>query len=142
MSASFGTRHCALKRGALNPSNVFVKVDIDLSKADSKNFDGIIFVGGPGAEIYFEDKKCHELARKFYKENKVVAAICIAPSILANTGLLEGKRATAFPSQEGHLVMKRAKFKQTEVVVDGKIVTANGPKASRQFGEEIAKLLV
>ena len=71
-----------------------------------------------------------------------MAAICIAPSILANTGLLEGKRATAFPSQEGHLVMKRAKFKQTEVVVDGKIVTANGPKASRQFGEEIAKLLV
>lgn len=118
-----------------------VRVDVDLARADSKNFDGIVFIGGPGAEVYFEDKKCHELARKFYNENKVVAAICIAPSILANAGLLEGRRATAFPSQEGHLVMKRAKFKQTEVVVDVKIVTANGPKASRQFGEEIAKLL-
>ena len=104
-------------------------------------FGGIVFVGGVGAEAYFNDCKAQELVRKFNADGKVVAAICIAPGILANAGVLKGKKATAFPSEEGNLMEKGAIWTGQNVTVDGKIVTANGPKAAKEFGRKIAECM-
>ena len=118
-----------------------VKIDINLSDINVDEYDAIIFVGGVGAKVYFEDLKAHEIARESYEKGKVLAAICIAPSILANAGLLKNKKATAFPSEEDNLVSKGAIYTGNDVEVDGKIVTAKGPFAAKIFAEEIAKLL-
>jgi len=104
-------------------------------------FDGIVFVGGGGAGIYFNDYKAQELAREFNAKGKVVGAICIAPSILANAGMLKGKKATAFPSEEGNLRENGAVWTGQDVAVDGKIVTANGPKTAKEFGRKIAEYI-
>jgi|TARA_Y100000310_G_C20688367_1_gene820582 protease I len=104
---------------------------------DISQYFGIVFIGGPGAEVYFNDVKAKNLARRFYENNKVVGAICIAPSILANAGILEGKKATCFPSEESNLRDKGCDYTGAGVEVDGNIVTANGPGAAQEFGERI-----
>lgn len=116
-------------------------VDVNVSQVKVNDYDAIVFVGGPGAEAYFSDAKAHSIAQESTKSGKVLAAICIAPSILANAGVLSGKSATAFPSEEDNLKEKGAKYTSEAVTVDGKIVTASGPGAASDFGKKIVNLL-
>lgn len=118
-----------------------VKPDILLKDADMTLFDALIFVGGNGAEQYFNDENALKLAKEAYQKNKVYAAICIAPVILANAGLLQNKKSTSFLSEINILKEKGAIYVNEEVVVDGKLVTADGPKSAKKFGEAIVKLL-
>ncbi|MFH1012581.1 MAG: DJ-1/PfpI family protein [Candidatus Peregrinibacteria bacterium] len=117
------------------------KVDVLLDEANTDDYDAILFVGGPGCAAYFEDSTAHRLARDFHGAGKLTAAICAAPSILANAGLLEGKTCTCFPSQADHLKSKGARVTGKNVEIDGIIVTGNGPPAAKAFGQAIAKLL-
>ena len=114
---------------------------LSLEDAKAENFDAIIFVGGPGASIYFNNSKAQALARDFYSKGKITSAICIAPSILANAGLLKGKKATCFPSEAQNLKAKGALYTGSPVETDGLIITADGPSSAKAFGKEIAKLL-
>jgi len=118
-----------------------VSVDLDLSQVNVKDYDAIVFVGGTGAEVYFNDSKALKIAKEAYEQDKVVAAICIAPSILANAGILEGKQATAFPSEASNLEANGARYTGEAVTIDGRIITAKGPEAASQFGNAIAKAL-
>ena len=118
-----------------------VDVDTDLHDVDVADFLAILFVGGSGAEGYFKSAKALNLARKANKQGKVVAAICIAPSILANAGILKGKRVTSWIDEKKNLRAKGATWLEEAVVTDGNIVTACGPKAARAFGEAIVKAI-
>lgn len=118
-----------------------VTVDKDITVVSAGDFDAIVFVGGPGATVYFDDPAVQKIARDAVQQNEVVGAICIAPSILANAGVLEGKQATAFSSEVPNLKAKGASYVVEDVVRDGKIVTASGPSTARAFGEKIAAVL-
>jgi protease I len=118
-----------------------VKPDILLDELDASQFDAVIFVGGVGASEYWDNPKAHEIARKALDSGRIVAAICIAPVTLANAGLLQGKKATVYPSEKGKLEAKGAVCTGANVEVDGRIITANGPSAARKFGEAIARKL-
>lgn len=126
---------------AVGMFGTIANVDIDISKVDVKEYDAIVFVGGVGSSIYFNDPVALKIAKDAYEQGKVVAAICIAPSILANAGILSGKSATSFPSEANNLRAKGAKYTGELVTVDGKIITAKGPEAASRFGETIAKAL-
>ncbi|MBS3056706.1 MAG: DJ-1/PfpI family protein [Candidatus Aenigmarchaeota archaeon] len=115
--------------------------DMTLKDIDVEDIDALIFVGGSGAAKYFDNADLHERAKEAYKKGKIVAAICIAPSILANAGLLEGKRATAYPSEEINLKNHRAVYTDSGVEADGKIITAKGPQYAAEFGRTIVKAL-
>lgn len=117
------------------------KPDILFSDIDVKNFDAIVFIGGTGSSEYWNDPKAHKIAKEAVSSGKVLAAICIAPATLANAGVLTGKKATVFPSEEAQLVSGGATYTAKGVEVDDKIVTANGPQNAEKFAEEIAKLL-
>lgn len=114
-----------------------VQVDFDIKEVDPEDFDMVIFVGGPGARVYFKDKYALNIAKKAKK----VAAICIAPLILANAGVLKGKKATVFPVYSKNLEEFGAIYSKEEVVQDGNIITACGPEAVEQFADKIIKLL-
>jgi protease I len=105
------------------------------------DFDAIIFVGGSGAQEYFDNLSAHRIAVEAIEKDKILAAICIAPSILANAKVLSGKRVTSFSSEKSNLQQKGAIYTGASVEVDGKIVTADGPKSAKEFGEAILKLL-
>jgi len=85
-----------------------VKPDILIKDVNVKTFDAVVFVGGPGAEEYFHNPVALKIAQEAYKEGKVVGAICIAPRILAEAGILKGKKATVFHSQIEAIKSKRS----------------------------------
>ena len=118
-----------------------VKADYIFPNVISDDFDAIVFVGGSGAEIYLHDSFVHNLANEFFNSQKVTSAICIAPSILANAGILSGKYATCFPTQEENLRQKGAKVTGELVTQDGTVVTGRGPEAAREFATKILTLL-
>ena len=115
-----------------------VKPDKLLNNISAGEFDAIVFVGGPGANEYFKSEKALALVKDAHKEKKIIAAICIAPNILNNAGILKGKKATAWSFNDkktGVIIVNQ------NVVTDGKIITANGPRAALQFAEAIGKAL-
>ncbi|MFZ5365883.1 MAG: DJ-1/PfpI family protein [Patescibacteria group bacterium] len=116
-------------------------IDKDLSEVNPGDYDAVVFIGGTGASIYFTDQTALGLAKSAYEKGKVVGAICIAPSILANSGILSGKNATSFSSEEGNLKAKGANYTGETVTVDGKIVTARGPEAAEEFGKKLVEVL-
>ena len=118
------------------------KVDILLKDVNPIDYDAILFVGGGGCMEYFDDLVAHSLAKKFLSLGKLVTAICAAPSILANAGLLKGVTCTCFPSQAENLKVKGANYTGGHVEKDGQFITADGPDSATVFGEEIAKFLV
>lgn len=119
------------------------KPDIAVDAIDPAAYDALVFVGGGGAEVYFDDAKVHALARSAEQGGKLVAAICIAPSILANAGLLAGRKATVWNGAKyvGILKAKGATYLEAPVVRDGRFVTGNGPEAAREFGEALLEAL-
>jgi len=118
-----------------------VDIDTDIHDVDVADFVAIVFVGGSGCVRYFDNAKALKLAKDACEQGKITAAICIAPTILANAGVLKGKRATSYETARASLEAKGAEWLEQDVVVDGNIVTANGPDAARAFGEAIVKLL-
>lgn len=117
------------------------KATLSLNAVKVSDFDAVVFIGGSGASTYFNDSTAQRIAKDAAAQERVLAAICIAPSILANAGLLQGKNATAFSSEADNLRNKGANYTGQAVTVDGKIITANGPSAAKQFGKEIIKAL-
>ena len=117
------------------------EVETLVSDININDFDAVVFVGGGGMRVLFDEADILNIAKEMYDSKKVVAAICIAPVILANAGLLNGKRATSFESEIETMESKGVEFIYSDVVVDGKIVTANGPHSSSSFASEINKLL-
>lgn len=117
------------------------KPDILIDDLKVDEFDAIIFIGGSGASEYLNSLSAHKVAVETIKKEKILAAICLAPSILANAGILHGKRATSFSGERNNLVKKGAIFTSADVEVDGRIITATGPDAAKKFGETILKLL-
>jgi protease I len=105
-----------------------------LREVDPARFDGVVFVGGPGARVLFDDPDAHRIAREATRLGKVVGAICIAPSILARAGVLRGKRVTCFPSETRELSLAGAVLEAKPVMRDDLLVTANGPEEAAHFG--------
>ncbi len=119
-------------------------VDIIFEDVDVFEYEAVLFVGGPGAVEYIEDVQAHMIARDADAEGKVLGAICIAPLILAHAEVLKDKDATVWDDdgENGQRLDKLgAHFVDEDVVVDGNLVTANGPDAAEEFGAKIVELL-
>lgn len=119
-----------------------VKVDTTIDRIEVENYDGIIFVGGTGAQEYWDSQVAHKIILDAVQKDKVVGAICIAPVILARSGVLKNKKATVFPSEISELQKYGSIVSSNKVEVDGKIITASGPSAAKEFGEKIKELLL
>lgn len=120
-----------------------VKPDILIDQINIDETDALIFIGGSGASQYFNDPLAHRLAREAASKGKLYGAICIAPTILANAGLLRGKRATVFPSPDGIEALKKggADYTSGDVEIDGKLITGCGPEAAEKFGNALVSML-
>lgn len=118
-----------------------VEPDFSISEIEPQKFDAVVLVGGSGAADFIDDKKIQNLAREFYDRGKIVAAICIAPAILARAGLLSGHRATCHGYAENYLREAGAEFTAEDVERDAQIITANGPASASLFGRAIVEAL-
>jgi len=123
-----------------------VEVDLLLENLNPTDFNAVVFVGGPGCLENLDNEDSYRVAKETVAQNKVLASICISPTILAKAGVLKGKRATIWssPMQRGPvriLEENGAIYQDEDVVVDGKIITGNGPGAAEEFGKTIVEAL-
>jgi protease I len=117
---------------------------ISFDDIDPKNYNGLIIIGGSGCQEHlWEDDLLVRLAIYFHETGKVVAAICLAPVILAKAGILKQKKATVYDSSTAVLEMKKGKaiLVGKPVVTDSRIITANGPFAAKEFAAAVVKEL-
>lgn len=120
--------------------------DLKIEDIAVDDFVAVVFVGGAGASEFFENKSLHKIILDFFALGKVVGAICIAPVILAKSGVLDGMKATVWTSaldKMGKNILEESGciFSGREVEIDGSIVTANGPEAAEEFAKKIVSLL-
>ncbi len=108
--------------------------DVSLGDVLDRDFDMIVLPGGlPGADNLDADPRIHGLLKKLADAGKITAAICAAPKVLANAGLLDGRRATSFPGVIDAMGLPDTRLRQEPVVVDGNVVTSRGPGTAMDF---------
>lgn len=114
-----------------------VKADMKAEDIDLAQIDGIVLPGGmPGTLNLQKNETVTKLITYCAENNKLIGAICAAPMILGDMGILNGKKATCFPGFEENLT--GAEVINDFVVADGNIITGKGAGASLMFGAAIA----
>ena len=123
-----------------------VEVNLLISEINMSDFDAAVFIGGQGMGKKIDDEGFQKIAKETVEADKVLGAICVAPALLAKAGVLSGKKATVWSSPLDKSAVKILKeegavYQDKDVVVDGKIITANGPAAAKKFAEAIVEVL-
>lgn len=117
----------------VNADNIFTEVSLAESEL-------VVLPGGiPGALNLRNDETLCAVLKKRASENLAVAAICAAPFILGELGILQGKRATCYPGFEDKLA--GATVTGAMVERDGNIITGKGPAAAMEFALTIVEAL-
>jgi 4-methyl-5(b-hydroxyethyl)-thiazole monophosphate biosynthesis len=117
--------------------------DTDLDTALKQDYDMIVLPGGlPGADHLDHDPRIRSLLKKMAADKKYTAAICAAPKALANAGVLEGKRATAYPGVLDTMKLTHTKVTREAVVVDGHVITSRGPGTAMDFALTLIEALL
>lgn len=114
-----------------------VEADIMFSELDLGQARMLVIPGGTPKYDGHEGLK--KAVAAFAKDGNLVAAICAAPAVLGGLGLLEGKKATAYPGFAKHLT--GAQVVEKPVVVDGNITTGRGPGLTFDFALELVRQL-
>ena len=120
--------------------NIVVKADKLLSEAVLENIDAVILPGGLGGTNNMDaSDEVKKIVQYAADNNKLVCAICAAPSILGKMGLLEGKEATCYPGFED--TFKGGTYKKQSVVKCNNFITSDGMGSAYKFGFEITAAL-
>ncbi len=133
-----------LKAGPVTASRGVVLVpQMTLDEALTRDYDMVVLPGGmPGAEHLDNDPRIRELLRKMADSEKFTAAICAAPRVLANAGLLAGKQATSYPGFVDKMELPDTDYLADPVVQDGKVITSRGPGTAMDFALALIENLV
>lgn len=116
--------------------NITITADTLLSNADFDSAQMLILPGGiPGTPNLLACQPLCEQLKQFARENKMLAAVCAAPTILASIGLLNGKKATCYPTEIKSLI--GADYQKQQVVIDGNIITSRGMGTCIEFASAI-----
>ena len=125
------------------------ELEVDGKIEDINNIDefkAIIFIGGPGSVDYVDNLLVNNLINQANNKQKIIGAICIAPTILAKAGILKGKQATVWSDELNKdaieiLEQAEAEYIDEPMVIHGNIITANGPAVAFDFGKKIIENL-
>jgi len=117
--------------------------DTTLDEAAKQSFDMIVLPGGlPGADHLNNDPRIHKLLKDMQQQGKYTAAICAAPKVLADAGLLANKLATSYPGVLEKMQVPDMQFIDAPVVKDGQVITGRGPGTAMDFALELIETLV
>jgi len=117
------------------------QVDKTVDEIKAADYDALTLVGGPGALEHLDNPKVHALFREAAAQGKLIGAICISPVVLAHAGLLEGRTVTCFPDGAAEVEKGGGKYTGSDLEIDGKLITANGPVPAKKYGAALAEAL-
>lgn len=121
-----------------------VRPDATIDNVNIADFDAVVIAGGGGSrEFLWSNKKLQKLVKDAFDHEKVLAAICISPVVLARAGVLEDRKATVFNDAACIKELEKggASYEEEDVIVDDNVVTACGPDAAEKFGEAVLEAL-
>jgi len=125
-------------------TNEEIQVEIALENINVDDFDGVFFIGGPGALDHLDNKQSYRVLKDAADKGKLYGSICISTRILAHAGVIIGKKATGW-NGDGELgeIFQRAQgfYVEAPVVTDGNLITATGPSAASAWGAAILEKL-
>ena len=120
-----------------------INADLGFKEISIGDYDAMVLVGGSGSKNLVDNQELRSILLNAAKQNKVIASICYSGITLAEAGLLKGKKATVWDKDgenSKRLKTNGAIYINEPVVVDGLIVTADGPSSAKEFAEEIVRL--
>lgn len=119
-------------------TGIQIVADELLDHVRDKTFDLLVFPGGPGTRHLRKDPSVLDLARRHAESGHYVAAICAAPTVLFQAGLLQGRRYTGHPSLASDLP---GMTNGHAVVVDGRLITSRGAGTAVAFALKLVEVL-
>lgn len=129
---------------AIAKDGTTTEVDVILENVRVEDYNGIFFIGGPGALEALDNSKSYRIIKDAAARKMPIGAICISTRILAKAGILKNREATGWDG-DGELKKVYEEYGITlnkkSVVVDGNIVTAVGPQNAEEFGTQIIAVL-
>ncbi len=139
--AELEVKTCHLREANVTGAHrLTVKAELSIESVDAKNVSMVVLPGGmPGSSNLAENQRVLEIVKSVSAAGGYVAAICAAPMVLAAAGLIKGRRVTCYPGFEGKL--DGASVSKDKVVVDGKVITGNGPGSAIPFALKLVELL-
>ena len=118
--------------------SIELAVDKNIEEANADDYDAIVLPGGVlNPDKLRLNKKAVDFAQQFLETGKPVAAICHGPQTLIETGLLEGRTMTSYPSLKTDLTNAGADWVDREVVVDNGLVTSRKPDDLEAFNKKM-----
>jgi 4-methyl-5(b-hydroxyethyl)-thiazole monophosphate biosynthesis len=131
-----------LQPGPVNASRGITLVpDTSLDEVMDETFDMMVLPGGVGADRLDADPRVHELLKRHHQQGRYIAAICAAPKVLANAGLLDGRRATSYPGVLDKMDLPRVYVELERVISDDRVITSRGPGTAMDFALELIEKL-
>jgi 4-methyl-5(b-hydroxyethyl)-thiazole monophosphate biosynthesis len=122
-------------------NKINIVADCPLSEVRAGDYDMVVLPGGAeGTKRMLNDAATRALVADMAQRQKLVGAICAAPTMLSSMGLLKGKTATSHPSVEKELI--DATYRDDRVVIDGTLITSRGPGTAMEFAVVLIELLV
>jgi len=118
-----------------------VKPDILIDQVKPDSFDALIIIGGTGCQVLWDNTTLHKIVQNFNDTKKTIAAICIAPVVLARAGILKNIKATVYPTSKNDIEKCGASYTGSDVEISGNIITGSNPKASTDFATTILNAL-
>ncbi|HVU55631.1 MAG TPA: type 1 glutamine amidotransferase domain-containing protein [Puia sp.] len=117
--------------------SIELPVDVQLDSAQVEDYDALVLPGGVlNPDQLRQNKKAVEFAQQFLETGKPVAAICHGPQLLIETGLIEGRNMTSYPSLRTDLQNAGVIWMDKEVVTDNGLVTSRTPKDLDAFNKK------
>lgn len=112
-----------------------------LREINPAEYDMLLLPGGKAPKAIRKEQAALDIARHFLSAGKPVAAICHGPQILITAGLLQGRRVTCYKSVVTEMMEAGALYQDSEVVVDGNLVTSRQPSDIPAFMREVMKMV-
>lgn len=122
-------------------NKIKVLSDTPLDSIKNQDFDMIVLPGGAvGTENLKKDPRIKEIVERLYEKGRFITAICAAPTVLSAIGVTAGKKVTSHPTVRGSL--KKEKLSDDRVVVDGNVITSQGPGTAIEFAFKLVEMLI
>ncbi len=117
--------------------------DTTLEQVMHEDFDLVVLPGGlPGADNLRDDPRIIHLLQRTHEEGRLVGAICAAPKVLAQAGLLAGHRVTYYPGALSDEALAGATASQSAVEMDDRVLTSRGPGTAMDFALALVEKLL
>jgi 4-methyl-5(b-hydroxyethyl)-thiazole monophosphate biosynthesis len=117
--------------------------DKSIEQVHMRDFDAVVLPGGsPGFKNLRQDERVLHIIRRTSDSGKLVTAICAAPAVLSDAGVLKNRKCTIYPGMESEVEKEGSEVLEDFVVVDDNVITSRGPATALPFALKIAEKLV